>query len=162
MGAADSPSGMFEVLDATEGDFIAVRVGSGSPAGYERFYSLLVERTDQYGLIRVYEEVPNWAFRTYLTHLHGIVPDLKYGPDFNIIDHSNRDALRIQYSPQEFAQLEGFVQGVSALPLYDYVRFQIGVPMSVSSGCRCLGRTRAGRGGRPTSVRRERAGVLAS
>lgn len=84
MGAADSSSGMFEVLDATEDDFIAVRVGSGSSAGYERFYSLLVERSDQYGSIRVYEEVPNWTFRTYLTHLHGIVPDLKYGPDFNI------------------------------------------------------------------------------
>ena len=23
----------------------------------------------------MYEEVPNWTFRTYLTHLHGIAPD---------------------------------------------------------------------------------------
>jgi hypothetical protein len=88
MGGTDSSPGMFEVLDETEGDFIAVRVGSGSSAGYERFYSLLVERTEQYGSIRVYEEVPNWTVRTYLTHLHGIVPDLKYGPDFNISQYA--------------------------------------------------------------------------
>ncbi|WP_423998248.1 STAS/SEC14 domain-containing protein [Halorubrum trapanicum] len=32
----------------------------------------------------MYEEVPNWSFRTFLTHLHGVVPDLRYGPDFDI------------------------------------------------------------------------------
>lgn len=88
MGTADSPAGMFEVLDATDDDLIAVRVGRGSPEGYERFYSLLVARTNQHGSIRVYEEVPNWTFGTYLTHLHGITPDLEYGPDFNISQYA--------------------------------------------------------------------------
>lgn len=85
---SDSPQEMFEILDATEDDLIAVRVGSGSPEGYERFYSLLVERTNQHGSIRVYEEVPNWTFGTYLTHLHGIVPDLEYGSEFNISQYA--------------------------------------------------------------------------
>lgn len=31
-----------------------------------------------------YEEVPNWSFTTLLTHLHGVIPDLRYGPDFEI------------------------------------------------------------------------------
>jgi hypothetical protein len=75
---------MFEILDATEDDLVAVRVGSGTADGYEEFYSLLIERTKQHGSIRVYEEVPNWTARTYLTHLHGIVPDLRYGPEFDI------------------------------------------------------------------------------
>jgi hypothetical protein len=32
----------------------------------------------------VYEEVPNWTFGMFLTHLHGVVPDLRYGSDFDI------------------------------------------------------------------------------
>jgi hypothetical protein len=32
----------------------------------------------------VYEEVPNWRFGTYLSHLHGFIPDLEYGPDIDI------------------------------------------------------------------------------
>ena len=79
---------MFEVLDSTEEDLIVVRVGTGSPDGYEKFYSLLIERTEQYGSVRVYEEVPNWTLRTYLTHLHGVVPDLRYGPDFTISQYA--------------------------------------------------------------------------
>lgn len=75
---------MFEVLDETDGDLIAVRVGSGSPEGYEEFYSLLIERTREYGSVRVYEEVPGWTVQTYLTHLHGIVPDFRDGPKFTV------------------------------------------------------------------------------
>mgnify|MGYP000250604573 FL=1 len=75
---------MFEILDATDADLVAVRVGTGSPSGYAEFYSLLAERTDQYGSIRVYEEGQGWTLGTNLTHLHGIVPDLRYGPEFDI------------------------------------------------------------------------------
>lgn len=75
---------MFEVLDTTEEDLVAVRVGAGSKSGYEEFYSLLAERTREYGSIRVYEEVPNWSFGTYLSHFHGILPDLRYGNRFDI------------------------------------------------------------------------------
>lgn len=32
----------------------------------------------------MYEEVPNWTSRTYLSHLHGFIPDLQYGLDFDI------------------------------------------------------------------------------
>ncbi|WP_435197700.1 STAS/SEC14 domain-containing protein [Natronomonas sp. EA1] len=75
---------MFEVLDETEDDLVAIRVGRGTRQGYEDLYSLLVEKSEQYGTIKVYEEVPNWTFSTFLSHLHGIVPDLRYGSDFTI------------------------------------------------------------------------------
>jgi hypothetical protein len=84
MDFSESTTRMFEVLDATEDDLIAVRVENGSPAGYEEFYSLLIERTNQYGSVVVYEEVPDWTLGTYLTHLHGIIPDIQLGPDFDI------------------------------------------------------------------------------
>ncbi|WP_221886757.1 SpoIIAA family protein [Halonotius terrestris] len=79
-----APNRMFEVLDETNENLIAIRVGQGTRTGYQELYSLLVEKSDQYGHIHVYEEVPNWTFRTFLTHLHGVVPDLRYGPDFDI------------------------------------------------------------------------------
>jgi len=75
---------MFEVLDQTNENLIAIRVGRGTRAGYQELYSLLVEKSDQYERIHVYEEVPGWTFTTFLTHLHGVVPDLKYGPGFDI------------------------------------------------------------------------------
>ena len=75
---------MFDVLDETEGNLVAIRVGQGTPRGYRELYSLLKEKADEYGKIHVYEEVPNWTFRVFLTHLHGIVPDLRYGPEFDI------------------------------------------------------------------------------
>jgi len=75
---------MFEILDETEDDLVAIRVGRGMRQGYANLYSLLVEKTEQYGSLRLYEEVPNWMFSTFLSHLHGIVPDLRYGSDFSI------------------------------------------------------------------------------
>lgn len=84
MQSSNPSTEMFDVLDETEADLIAIRVGRGTKQGYHELYSLLVERSEEYGSIRVYEEVPDWNFRTYLSHLHGLIPDLQYGPDFNI------------------------------------------------------------------------------
>jgi hypothetical protein len=75
---------MFEILDPTGGDPVAVRVGRGTPEGYDEFYSLLVEKIERYGSARVYEEVPDWSGRTFLSHLHGVVPDLRYGRAFSV------------------------------------------------------------------------------
>jgi hypothetical protein len=82
--AHTAPNRMFEVLDETNGNLVAIRVGRGTRAGYRELYSLLVNKSDQHERIHVYEEVPNWTFMTFLTHLHGVVPDLRYGPDFDI------------------------------------------------------------------------------
>jgi hypothetical protein len=60
---------MFEVLDETNENLIAIRAGEGTRAGYQELYSLLVEKTDQYGRINVYEEVPRWTFTTFLTQV---------------------------------------------------------------------------------------------
>lgn len=84
MDRSDTASAMFEILDATADDLIAVRVGTGSRQGYDELYSLLVDRTDEYGSLRVYEEIPGWTLGTYLSHLHGVLPDLRYGHDFDI------------------------------------------------------------------------------
>ncbi|WP_262174555.1 STAS/SEC14 domain-containing protein [Haloarcula laminariae] len=75
---------MFDVLDTTEKNFVAIRVGKGTSDGYQELYTLLEEKTDAYGQVNVYEEVPNWTFWTFLTHLNGILPDLRRGPNFNI------------------------------------------------------------------------------
>ena len=75
---------MFEVLDESRGDLVAVRVGRRTRQGYVDFYSLLAEKTEEHGTINVYEEVPNWTFSTFLSHLHGIIPDLRYGSEFDI------------------------------------------------------------------------------
>ncbi len=75
---------MFEILDETEGDLIAIRVGRGSRKGYDELYSLLVQKTDEYGAVRVLEVVPNWTFSTFLSHVYGIIPDLRYGSQFTI------------------------------------------------------------------------------
>jgi len=40
-GRTESP--MFEVLEATSDDVVAVRMGHGSPDGYREFYDLLVD-----------------------------------------------------------------------------------------------------------------------
>lgn len=75
---------MFELLEATSGDVVAVRVGAGTSTGYCELYDLLVEKTEEYGTVHVYEEGVNWTLSTYLSHLHGIVPDLREGPKFDI------------------------------------------------------------------------------
>jgi hypothetical protein len=75
---------MFEVLDETDGDVVAVRVSTGSRDGYKDLYELLVSKTEEHGTIYVYEEVPDWTGFTFLSHLHGVIPDLRYGPKFNI------------------------------------------------------------------------------
>lgn len=75
---------MFEVLVASSGDVVAVRMGRGSAAGYQEFYDLLVEKTREYGTVHIYEETTNWTLGTYLSHLHGVVPDLKTGPQVDI------------------------------------------------------------------------------
>jgi len=78
----DSP--MFEILEATNDDVVAVRMGRGTPAEYRKVYELLVEKTDEYGTVHVYEETTGWTLATYLSHLHGIVPDLRTGPEFDL------------------------------------------------------------------------------
>lgn len=75
---------MFEVLEATDDDVVAVRMGSGTPTGYREFYDLLVEKTERHGTVHVYEEGANWTLSTYLSHVHGIVPDLRDGLKFDI------------------------------------------------------------------------------
>lgn len=77
---------MFEVLDETQehDDLVAIRVGWGTRRGYDELYSLLIDTTETYGAVRVYEEVPNWTLSTFLTHCRGIIPDLRDGPDFTI------------------------------------------------------------------------------
>lgn len=77
-------SSTFEVLDATAGDVVAVQVGAGTPAGYDELYDPLARTTDEHGRVHVYEEAPNWTLATYLSHLHGVVPDLRDGPRFDI------------------------------------------------------------------------------
>jgi hypothetical protein len=84
MDTGRTTSTMFEILNATRDDVVAVRMGTGTPAGYREFYDLLVEKTDQYGTVHVYEETTDWTLSTYLSHLHGILPDLRTGPSFNI------------------------------------------------------------------------------
>jgi len=77
-------SPMFEILETTRDDVVAVRMGHGTPAGYREFYDLLVEKTDEYGTVHVYEDTTGWTLGTYLSHLHGIVPDLRTRPIFDI------------------------------------------------------------------------------
>ncbi|MDS0473488.1 STAS/SEC14 domain-containing protein [Natrinema sp. 1APR25-10V2] len=75
---------MFDLLDATHGSVVAVQMGHGTSAGYREFYDLLVEKTDEYGKVHVYEETTGWTLATYLSHLHGIIPDLRTGQKFDI------------------------------------------------------------------------------
>lgn len=75
---------MFELLEASSEDVVAIRVGCGTPTGYLELYELLVEKTDAYGTVHMYEETTDWTLATYLSHVHGIVPDLRLGPHFDI------------------------------------------------------------------------------
>lgn len=81
---AYSPDPMFDVLEATADDVVAVRVGICTTDGFRKLYDLLTEKTAEYGTVHVYEEAPNWTLTTYLSNLRGIVPDLQQGPSFNI------------------------------------------------------------------------------
>lgn len=75
---------MFELLDATGEDVVAIRVGAGTPGGYRELYEMLSDVSDDYGIVHVYEETPDWTVRTYLSHWDGIVPDPRLGPEFDI------------------------------------------------------------------------------
>jgi hypothetical protein len=75
---------MFDVLDETHEDVVAIRAGRGTRRCYEELYSLLISKTEQFGAVHVLEQAPNWTFRTFLSHLHGVVPDLRYGGTFRI------------------------------------------------------------------------------
>ena len=81
-GRSQSP--MFDILRATGEDVVAVRMRTGTPAGYREFYDLLVEKTEEYGTVQIYEEAPGWSLSTYLSHVHGLLPDLRTGPEFDI------------------------------------------------------------------------------
>ena len=82
--ASPTSTQMFEILDETEGDLVAIRVGRGTRQGYDELYSLLVQKTDKYGAVRVLEVFPDWTFSTFLSHMYGIIPDLRYGSQFTI------------------------------------------------------------------------------
>ena len=75
---------MFDILDETQDDVVAIRVGHGTKRGYKELYSLLAETTERYGAVNVYEEVPDRTAATFLSHLHSVIPDLRYGSDFTI------------------------------------------------------------------------------
>lgn len=79
-----SPDPMFDVLEATADDVVAVRVGTCTADGFRKLYDLLTEKTAEYGTVHVYEEAPNWTLATYLSNWRGIIPDLRQGQSFNI------------------------------------------------------------------------------
>lgn len=79
-----SVSSMFEILQATGDDVVAVQMGVGTRTGYQELYNLLVEKSDEHGAVHIYEETTGWTLLTYLSHLHGLVPDLRIGPEFDI------------------------------------------------------------------------------
>lgn len=79
-----SKSSMFEVLEATDDDVVAIRVGRCAPAGFRELYDLLAEKTEEYGSVHLYEEAPSWTLWTFLSNGYGIVPDLRYGSSFDI------------------------------------------------------------------------------
>lgn len=75
---------MFEVLPEPADDVVTIRVGRGSLDGYRKLYSLLRRKTEEFGRVHVYEEVTDWTALIFFTHFHGVLPDLRYGPDFDI------------------------------------------------------------------------------
>lgn len=79
-----SRSQMFELLEGTDDDVVAVQVAGGTRTGYQALYELLVEKTAEHGSVHLYEEAPNWTGLTFLSHYRGLIPDLRYGPKFDI------------------------------------------------------------------------------
>ncbi|RLM91175.1 STAS/SEC14 domain-containing protein [Haloarcula sp. Atlit-7R] len=75
---------MYELLEATENNVIALQMHNGTRSGYQEFYELLSEKTSKYGAIHVYEETTDWTVWTFLTHLTGLIPDVRYGSEFAI------------------------------------------------------------------------------
>lgn len=75
---------MFEVLEATGDDVVAIRVGTSTRSGFHELYDLLVEKSREHGTVHLYEEASNWTLAAYLSNVHGIVPDLREGPNFDI------------------------------------------------------------------------------
>lgn len=75
---------MFDVLDASADDVVAVRVTNATGDGFRKLYELLSEKTGRHGTVHVYEEAPNWTLSTYLSNWRGIVPDLRLGSSFEI------------------------------------------------------------------------------
>lgn len=80
----DTSTPMFEILDATGEDVVAIRVGVCTRDGFRKLYELLIEKSEVYGSVHLYEEALGWTLKTFLSNLHGIVPDLRYGSTFNI------------------------------------------------------------------------------
>jgi len=75
---------MFEVLEATGDDVVAIRVGTSTRSGFHELYDLLVEKSREHGTVHLYEEAPNWTLAAYLSNVHGILPDIREGPNFDI------------------------------------------------------------------------------
>ena len=75
---------MFGVLDASDDDVLAVRVGICTRDGFRELYEMLAEKSNEQGSVHLYEEAIGWTLGTYLSNLHGIVPDLRYGSTFDI------------------------------------------------------------------------------
>lgn len=75
---------MFTMLDATEGDVVAIRVSGCTRSGFRELYELLAEKTEEHGSVQLYEEALGWTLRIFLSNRHGIVPDLRYGSSFDI------------------------------------------------------------------------------
>lgn len=79
-----SPDPMFDVFKATDDNVVAIRAHKGSTEGYYKLYELLAEKTDEYGTVHVFEDLPQFTFPKYLSTVYGIIPDLRFGSTFDI------------------------------------------------------------------------------
>lgn len=79
-----SPDPMFDILEATEDKVVAIRTYNGSTQGYRTSYELLGEKTEEYGIVHVFEDLPRFTVSKYLSNVYGIIPDLRYGSTFDI------------------------------------------------------------------------------
>lgn len=75
---------MFDVLEATNDNVIAIRAYKGTTEGYRKLYELLAKKTDEYGTVHVFEDLPDFTLPKYLSNVYGIFPDLRYGSTFDI------------------------------------------------------------------------------
>lgn len=51
---------------------------------YRKLYDLLAEKTDEYGAVHVFEDLPHFTLPEYLSIVYGIIPYLRYGSTFDI------------------------------------------------------------------------------